>query len=100
MRQGEIQFHSKIESAQNMLSKVSDRLLVLWPNNHQQHCISTDYFFFLPDNNHLDLMLNKTNIKINSFSQLPVIDTRDRYTTSSSMCGTVNKKFKTFQQKV
>ena len=59
--EGEIQLHSKIESVQNILCKISDRLLVLWPNNHKQHCISTD-IFFLPDNNYLDLTLNKTNI--------------------------------------
>ena len=66
MREGEIQFHSKIESVQNILSTISDRLPLLWPNNQQQHCISTDYFF-LPDNNLLDLTLNATNIKINSY---------------------------------
>ena len=58
--------------------------------------------FFLPSNNHLDLTLNETNIKINSYfsvashSYLALI----HHPYHQCMYETVNKKFKKFQQKV
>ena len=63
---------------------------------------ATLYFnrFFLPSNNHLDLTLNETNIKINSYffsSQSLILGLIHH--PCQCMCETVNKKFKKFQQK-
>ena len=73
MREGEIQFHSKIESVQNILSKIADRLPVLWPVI-TSNIVFQQITFFLPFK---FSRLNETNIKTNSYFPVASIDIRD-----------------------